>query len=81
MDPAGYLIDDILKARKKAKAQGRHLAFVASVLGTDADFQNVGVQWKKLADAGVLVCSTNHRAALLAGEIIRQKKERDKNGK
>ncbi len=81
MDPVGYLIDDILKARKKAKAQGRHLAFVASVLGTDADFQNVGVQRKKLADAGGLVCSTNHRAALLAGEIIRQKKERDKNGK
>ena len=53
---------------------------MASVLGTDADLQNVSLQRKKLEEAGVLVCKTNHQAALLAGEIIRQKKERDEHG-
>lgn len=80
MDPAGYVLDDIKAAQEQAKEAGRHLIFVASVLGTDADLQNVHAQREKLANAGVLVCSTNHQAALLAGEIIRQKKERDEHG-
>lgn len=80
MDPAGYVLDEIRRARAQAEAAGRRLIFVASVLGTDADFQNADLQRKKLADAGVLVCRTNHQAALLAGEIIRQKKERDEHG-
>ena len=80
MDPVGYVLDDIRKANEQAHAQGRHIVFVASVLGTDADFQNVSLQRQKLRDAGVLVCKSNHQAALLAGEIIRQKKERDENG-
>lgn len=77
MDPVGYVLEDIRNAGEQAELQGQHLIFVASVLGTDADFQDVNTQRKKLEDAGVLVCSTNHRAALLAGEIVRQKKERD----
>ena len=75
---ARQLVDEARrKAQEEARAAGRELIFVASVLGTDADLQNVSVQRQKLADAGVLVCKTNHQAALLAGEIIRQKKERD----
>ncbi len=80
MDPVGYVLDDVRRAQKQAREAGRELIFVASVLGTDADLQNVSVQRQKLADAGVLVCKTNHQAALLAGEIIRQKKERDEHG-
>lgn len=80
MNPVGYILDDVCTAQEQAEAAGRHIIFVASVLGTDADLQNVSVQRKKLADAGVLVCKTNHQAALLAGEIIRQKKERDEHG-
>ncbi len=79
MDPVGYVLDDIRTANEQAHAQGRHIVFVASVLGTDADFQNVSVQRQKLRDAGVLVCKSNHQAARLAGEIIRQKKEMDAN--
>lgn len=77
MDPAGYVLEDVRAAQAQARTSGRELIFVASVLGTDADFQNVRVQRQKLADAGVLICKTNHQAALLAGEIIRQKRERD----
>ena len=80
MDPTGFVLDDIRAVQAQAKAAGRELIFVASVLGTDADFQNVDRQRRQLEDAGVLVCKTNHQAALLAGEIIRQKKERDEHG-
>ncbi len=79
MDPVGFVLDDIRKAQAQTAAAGRQIVFVASVLGTDADFQNVNDQRKKLEDAGVLVCKTNRRAAMLAGEIIRQKQERDQH--
>ena len=80
MDPAGYVLEDVRAAQRQAEAAGRHLIFVASVLGTDADLQNLHEQCRKLADAGVLVCKTNERAAALAGEIVRRKKEMDEHG-
>ncbi|WRS26284.1 FdrA family protein [Oscillospiraceae bacterium MB08-C2-2] len=76
-EPVGSVILDILAAKEQAKSRGGDLAVVASVLGTDADLQNRHHQVQLLRQAGVLVCGTNYRAALLAGEIIRQKKERD----
>ncbi len=76
MDPVGYVLEDIKKAQEMAAARGGKIAFVASVLGTDADFQNKAEQEKKLRDAGVLVASSNYRAAMLAGEIIRLKNGR-----
>ena len=80
MDPTGYVLDDIRTAMAQAEKQGRKLVFVASVLGTDADLQNVELQRKQLRDAGVIVCKTNYRAARVAGEIVRQKREADRNG-
>ncbi|MGI6004202.1 MAG: FdrA family protein [Christensenellales bacterium] len=77
MDPAGAVIGDIQEAMRLAQSRGGRLAVVASVLGTDADFQDVRVQRDKLRQAGVYVCQTNYRAGLLAGEIIRLKNERD----
>ena len=76
-DPAGFIINDIKKAMEIVKSRGGRLAVVASVLGTDADFQNVQVQKEQLEHAGVYVCMSNYRAALLAGEIIRIKNEKD----
>ena len=80
MDPVGYSLEDIRTAQQQAKTAGRHLIFIATVLGTTADLQNLAAQEQKLRDAGVLVCSTNARAATLAGEIVRLKKERDERG-
>ncbi len=77
LNPAGAIIADIQKAQAMAKARGGKLVIVASVLGTDKDFQNAQKQAAILQEAGVLVCQTNYRAALLAGEIIHLKKERD----
>ena len=43
--------------------RGGRLAVVASICGTDADFQNLEEQRRKLIEAGVYVCSTNRQAA------------------
>lgn len=76
-DPAGYLLEDIKEARQMAEKRGGKLVFIASVLGTTADFQNIRVQEQELRDAGVIVCSSNARAARLAGKIIRLKGEKE----
>lgn len=75
MDPTGYVLEDIRMAQEMAEAEGRHLIFIASVLGTTADLQDKHKQERQLKEAGVIVCQTNYRAAVLAGEIIRQKRE------
>ena len=71
------MLEEIRPLQQKAREDGRELIFVCSVLGTDADLQNVNLQRQKLQDAGVLVCKTNARAAMLAGLIIRRKQEMD----
>ena len=76
-DPAEAMLEEIRPLQQKAREEGRELIFVCSVLGTDADLQNVNLQRQKLQDAGVLVCKTNARAAMLAGLIIRRKQEMD----
>lgn len=79
IDPVGTSVQAIQDAMEAVKARGGRLAVVASVLGTDADFQNVTLQRQKLRDIGVYVCKSNRQAAQLAGEIVRLKKERDQN--
>ncbi len=76
MDPVGYVIDDVKKAMADAEKDSRKIVFVATVLGTDADFQNKREQERKLSDAGVIVAKTNNEASLIASEIIRILKER-----
>lgn len=75
IDPVGDVIEDIRGAMKMVRERGGKLAVVASVCGTDSDLQNIEKQESMLRDAGVLVCPTNYRAALLAGEMIRIKNE------
>ena len=70
-DPCGYVVQDIRKATDMAKARGGKLVFIASVLGTTADWQDIRKQENELEDAGVIVCRTNYRAALLASEIVK----------
>ncbi|MBQ9823102.1 MAG: hypothetical protein IJM63_01275 [Solobacterium sp.] len=75
MDPCGFVVDDIRKAQEIAAARGGKIAFIASVLGTTADWQDIRKQEAELREAGVYVCRTNYRAGLLASEIIRMRKE------
>jgi FdrA protein len=64
-DPAGELLPAIAAAR--ARRPG--LAFVASVVGTDADPQGRTAQVARLGAAGVLVMPSNVQAARLAARI------------
>src|SRR5271157_1883382 len=74
-DPAGQLVPVIQKAKGLAKEAGRYLPVVASVIGTESDFQGLASQEKALSDATVLIMSSNAQAtrdsALIAsGEKI-----------
>lgn len=80
MNPTEYVLDDIKTAQQMAEMEGRHLTFIASVLGTTADLQDKHKQERQLEQAGVIVCQTNYRAAILAGEIIQKKKELECHG-
>lgn len=67
-DPAGALAGAIAEAN--AAAAGRHITFIASVCGTDADFQIRAKQEAKLRAAGAIVMPCNAQAAKLAAKII-----------
>ncbi len=68
-DPAGELVHVIREAKRISKANGRHLPVVASLVGTEGDFQGLAKQRKALEDEGVLVCRSSAEAAELAGRI------------
>ena len=68
-DPAAALADAVKEARKLAN--GRHITFIASICGTDGDFQNRTDQQKKLEDAGIIVLGSNAQASKLASEIMK----------
>lgn len=75
VDPAGALAEQITAVRTELASQGRHVAFVGSVTGTDEDPQVRTQQVAKLREAGATVMSTNYRAALLAGRLIQSLQE------
>jgi succinyl-CoA synthetase alpha subunit len=68
-DPAGASLDAIREAQYIASDAGRHIVFIASVCGTEADPQRLSVQEARLRDTGVLVLPDNASAARLAGLI------------
>jgi FdrA protein len=68
-DPAGAAVDAIREAGQIAIEAGRHIVFVASVCGTEADPQPLSQQEATLRDAGVTVLPDNAAAARLAGLI------------
>jgi succinyl-CoA synthetase alpha subunit len=71
-DPAGALAPAIAEARATATRAGRYLAVVASVCGTDRDAQGLAAQESTLLAAGVLVQSSNARAARRAALIAKE---------
>jgi len=70
MDPAGQLVPAIEAARESASAQGRSIAFVASVCGTESDPQGLVGQERMLREAGVLLGRSNAQAARIAARIV-----------
>ena len=72
-DPVGSVLGYIKQAMKIVADRGGKLVIVASVCGTEDDPQRLSLQEKMLSEAGVIVCTDNYQASLLAGEIIRKK--------
>ncbi len=70
-DPAGELVPALARARAEARAHGRGLAMVASVVGTDADPQGRARQVATLEAHGVIVMPSNAQAARLAARLVR----------
>jgi FdrA protein len=53
-----------------AEKRGGYLAVVASVTGTEGDFQNFAAQKRTLESAGAVVMPSNYQAAELAKRIM-----------
>ncbi len=75
-DPAGELVPVIREAKRISEANRGYLPVVASLVGTEGDFQGLSKQRKALEDAGVLVCRSSAEAAELAGRIVSARRTR-----
>lgn len=69
-DPAGDLAPALEAARAEARAQGRGLAVVATVVGTADDPQGLAGQIGRLEAAGAWVLPSNAQAARMAACIV-----------
>lgn len=74
-DPLDGLTQAIETAQAAVKEQGRHVIFLAHVLGTDSDPQSRTAVVDALRKLGVIVAATNAQAARLCARL---KKEMDK---
>ncbi|MBI3371271.1 MAG: acyl-CoA synthetase FdrA [Betaproteobacteria bacterium] len=68
-DPAAELVPVIEKAQAAARRQGRDIAFVGFVCGTELDPQGLERQEDALRAAGVLLTGSNAQAVRLAASI------------
>ena len=69
-DPAGELVPALEAAVSDAKKAGRELDFVAIVVGTDEDPQDMASQIAQLQAAGVRVFLDNEEAARYVGSLF-----------
>jgi hypothetical protein len=68
-DPAGELATALRDAHASASAQGRTLALIGHVCGTDGDPQDKARQRETLVNAGAVLAESNFAAAVLAAEV------------
>jgi FdrA protein len=69
-DPAARLVEVIRTAGEKALAEGRRVALIASVCGTDRDPQDRAAVVAALESVGVFVASSNAEAASWSASIV-----------
>ena len=67
--PADELAEALIAGQQLAKAQGRTLALIGHVCGTDRDPQNKAEQVRKLLATGAVVAESNFHAASLAAYL------------
>ncbi|HEY2188742.1 MAG TPA: hypothetical protein VGH48_09285, partial [Caldimonas sp.] len=68
-DPAAGLARALTDAGREAAAQGRALAMIGHVCGTDGDPQDKAAQVRQLEDAGAVIVGSNVEAAALAAHL------------
>ena len=71
-DPAGAILKSLEEAKRKAVSRGGYLSIVASITGTEGDFQDIEAQRRKLENIGCVIMPSNYQASLLALAIIRK---------
>ncbi len=69
-DPAGALVGSLIAAKAAAEKRGGYLPIVASITGTEGDYQGLAGQRAKLEAAGVVVMPSNYQASMLAKRIL-----------
>ena len=69
-DPAGATVPAVREALARAQADGRQLAVIAHVVGTDRDPQGLAQQEATLRSAGVHVLGSNYHAAVAASLLV-----------
>ena len=69
-DPAGATVPAIREAQARARRDGRELAILAHVVGTDLDPQGLARQEATLRSAGVHVLASNYHAAVAASLLL-----------
>jgi hypothetical protein len=62
----------VSKAKGQVAGRGGYLSVIASITGTEKDFQNMAEQKKKLESAGCLVMPSNYQASVLALHVMRK---------
>jgi FdrA protein len=73
-DPVGITLDTLIEAKKIAEKQGRTLAIVTYVCGTEKDLQGLKKSEELLRQAGMIVASTNAQASHIAGLMVKEDK-------
>lgn len=68
-DPAAGLADALAEAAASARAQGRSLALIGHVCGTEGDPQNRTAQIERLRQVGAWIADSNIAAASLAARL------------
>jgi succinyl-CoA synthetase alpha subunit len=68
-DPAQGLAEALAAAQRQAQTQGRRLALIGHVCGTDGDPQGRDAQIRKLEAVGAIVTESNVQAALLCAKL------------
>ncbi len=69
-DPAGAMAPAIRAMKSAAEKRGGYLIVLASVTGTEGDFQNKSGQIRTLTDAGAVVMPSNYQAVALAKRVM-----------
>lgn len=71
-DPVGAILESLVQAKMRAERRGGYLSVVASIVGTEKDFQNMKDQREKLERIGCIVMPSNVQASMLAIKIMRK---------